>query len=77
MMNVSRELREMVEDSSIMMVREFEIRSLLDAKKKVLIILVKELFRLRDRRTAVLVPIIFVPVFEFIQGVRHSRTFLS
>mgnify|MGYP001626378093 CR=1 FL=1 len=58
MMNVAREIRQMVESSSNMMVEEFGRRSLLEAREKVFILLVKEIFRLSNRKAAYLLPLL-------------------
>ncbi|MGC8563149.1 MAG: ISNCY-like element ISTvo2 family transposase, partial [Thermoplasmata archaeon] len=58
MMNVARELRQMVESSSNMVVEEFGRRSLLEAREKVFILLVKEIFRLSNRKAAYLLPLL-------------------
>ena len=54
------ELREMIHSSSDITVDEFGRPSLLNAKEKVFILLVKEIFRLSNRKAAYLLPLLGV-----------------
>ena len=60
MKGMALELRAMIDESSSFVVEEFGRPSLLEAKEKVFIILVKEIFRLSNRKTAYLLPLLGV-----------------
>ena len=55
---MASELREMIHSSSDITVDEFGRPSLLNAKEKVFVILVKEIFRLSNRKAAYLLPLL-------------------
>ena len=52
------ELRAMIDESSSFVVEEFGRPSLLEAREKVFVILVKEIFRLSNRKAAYLLPLL-------------------
>ena len=58
MKGMALELRAMIDESSSFVVEEFGRPSLLDAKEKVFVILVKEIFRLSNRKAAYLLPLL-------------------
>ena len=58
MKGMALELRAMIEESSSFMVEEFGRPSLLDAREKVFVFLVKEIFRLSNRKAAYLLPLL-------------------
>ena len=60
MKGMALELRAMIDDSSSLVVDEFGRPSLLNAKEKVFVILVKEIFRLSNRKAAYLLPLLGV-----------------
>ena len=55
---IALELRSMVDDASSIFVDEFGRHPLLDAREKIFIILVKEIFRLSNRKAAYLLPLL-------------------
>ena len=58
MKGMGLELRAMIDESSSVFVDEFGRNPLLEAKKKVFFILVKEIFRLSNRKAAYLLPLL-------------------
>ena len=58
MMGIAMELRSMVDEFSSSVIEEFGRPSLLEAREKVFIILVKEIFRLSNRKAAYLLPLL-------------------
>jgi len=58
MKGMALELRAMIDESSSLVVDDFGRPSLLNAREKVFIILVKEIFRLSNRKAAYLLPLL-------------------
>ena len=58
MKGMALELRAMIDESSSFVVEEFGRPSLLEAREKVFVILVKEIFRLSNRKAAYLLPLL-------------------
>ena len=58
MKGMALEFRAMIDESSSFVVEEFGRPSLLEAREKVFIILVKEIFRLSNRKAAYLLPLL-------------------